>query len=142
MSPHAEILQAVVARLRAQNVAGQRVYDRAPANVPFPHVEVGEMQTVRDDASCLPHRGETFVTIHVWSRPGQGPAGAAPGLPGSVQGKQLIGQVTEALHEHALNLPGWIVSRCAVEGVRDFIEPDGVTQHGVVTLMIRAHANI
>jgi hypothetical protein len=142
MSPHAEILQSVIARLRAQAVASGRVYDRAPASVAFPHVEIGEMQTIREDVTCLPHRGETFVTIHVWARPGQGPAGAPAGLPGSAVCKQVNGAVVAALHEHPLALPGWIVSRCAVQSVRDFIEPDGVTQHGVITLIVRAHADI
>ena len=115
---------AYAARLNSQVPAvSNRVYDRAPQNVVFPFLQIGDIQTVEDGADCIDGT-EVFVTLHIWSR-----------AIGAVESRQIAAMVRTALHEW---LPNLIASgfRCVEHMHRDTRmvgDPDGITSHAVLT---------
>lgn len=121
--PSLALQGAINTRLRSQ-VSGvaNRVFDRVPADVVFPYVELGEFQTVDDGAQC--HDGhEVYVTLHVWSR----------GI-GQVEAKTIAGAVRGVLHEAELNIgSAWQFLELAHQDTRYLKDPDGLTSHAVLT---------
>ncbi|MFC5423042.1 DUF3168 domain-containing protein [Bosea eneae] len=118
---------AINVRLRADIAAvGGRVLDHVPSDVSFPYIEIGEFQTLDDGAQC--HDGqEVFVTLHVWSRPGDD-------RPGQVEAKTIAGAVRGSLHEAALDLGAdWQFLEIAHQDTRYLKDPDGLTSHAVLT---------
>lgn len=121
--PSLALQGALNVRLRGQVAAvGDRVFDRAPADVVFPYIELGEFQTLDDGAQC--HDGqEVFITLHVWSR-----------AIGQVECKTIAGAVRGAVHEADLDLgPGWQFLEIAHQDTRYLKDPDGLTSHAVLT---------
>lgn len=128
--PSYALRRALVARLKTDaSVAaliGARVYDLAPQNAAFPHLEIGEIQAISDSAECIDGH-EVFATIHLWSRP--------EGATGSGEAHRLGSSVRAALHEADLDLaPDFRLVEARIQSVRTLREPDGITTHGVVTL--------
>jgi hypothetical protein len=125
--PALAVQAAYVARLGAQvSGVGGRVHDRAPQNVVFPFLQIGDIQTVEDGAGCL-DATEVTVTLHVWSR-----------AVGAVEARTLSAACRLALHEW---LPDLMPSgfRCVEHMHRDsrlMADPDGVTSHGVLTFRL------
>ena len=120
--PSLALQGAINTRLRSQ-VSGvsNRVFDRVPADVVFPYIELGEFQTLDDGAQC--HDGqEVYVTLHVWSR-----------AVGQVEVKTIAGVVRGALHEAELTLTGWQFLEIAHQDTRYLKDPDGLTSHAVLT---------
>jgi hypothetical protein len=123
--PAAPLQAAYVARLKSQVPAvSNRVYDRAPQNVGFPFLQIGDIQTVEDGADCI-NGTECTVTLHVWSR-----------AVGAVEARQIAATARVALHEWLpdLNASGF---RCVEHMHRDTRmvgDPDGITSHAVITL--------
>jgi hypothetical protein len=119
--------KALVARLRAEvaSLAG-RVYDRAPQEVAFPHVELGAIEIVDAAAAgdCVEPL-EATVTLHVWSR-----------ATGAVECRRIAGAIRAALRGWTpdLTAEGWRAAPVEVGQLRDMEDPDGLTTHGVVTL--------
>lgn len=129
MSASWHLQQAVHAALTAANVAGGRIYDHAPAGVTFPFVQIGESQALPDDTSDAEGGSdeglaETF-TLHVWSR-----------LPGLKESKEIIGAIRAVLHGKALAVLGRASALSWVRSERAFLDPDGKTRHGVVTVEV------
>jgi hypothetical protein len=125
--PAVFVQSAYVARLRSQvaAVAG-RVYDRAPHDVVFPYLQIGDMQTIEDGADCIDGT-EVFVTLHAWSRD-----------IGRVQARQLAAACRLALHEWLPDL-GAGGFRCVEHMHRDtrsLQDPDGKTAHAVMTFRL------
>lgn len=130
MSDPSEALQrAIYDRLRsdaavAALVAG-RVFDLVPQDNPpaFPYVSFGAFQVLDDSAGCI-DGAEVFVTLDVWSR-----------SQGTVEAKRICAAVASALHEADLPLDG---EHRLVEITRNssnvFMDADGLTAHGVITL--------
>ncbi len=114
---------AINLRLRADvaAVAG-RVFDRVPADVVFPYVEIGEFQALDDGAQC--HDGqELFATLHVWSRE-----------VGQVECKTIAGAVRAVVHETEFDLgPAFQFLEIAHRDTRYLKDPDGLTSHAVLT---------
>lgn len=120
--PSLALQGAINTRLRSQ-VSGvsNRVFDRVPADVVFPYIELGEFQTLDDGAQC--HDGqEVYVTLHVWSR-----------AVGQVEVKTIGAAVRGALHEAELTLAGWQFLEIAHQDTRYLKDPDGLTSHAVLT---------
>lgn len=114
---------AINTRLRAQVTAvSSRVFDRVPADVVFPYIELGEFQIVDDGAQC--HDGqEVYVTLHIWSR-----------SVGQVEAKTIAGAVRGSLHEAELDLgTDWQFLEIAHQDTRYLKDPDGLTSHAVLT---------
>ncbi|PZU95623.1 MAG: DUF3168 domain-containing protein [Chelatococcus sp.] len=121
--PALALQRAVNLRLRAAVPAvSNRVFDEVPQDVAFPHIAIGDFQTVDDGAQC--HDGlEVFATLHVWSR-----------AVGQVESKTIAGAVRAALHEAELDLgTDWQFLEIAHQDTRHLKDPDGRTAHAVVT---------
>ncbi|WP_454914985.1 DUF3168 domain-containing protein [Xanthobacter sediminis] len=104
-------------------LVGGRIYDAVPADAVFPYVAIGEAQTVDDGAACL-DAAECFVTLHVWSR-----------VKGAVEARRITSAVAAALDDAAFDLsPDHVLVEIASTGARTFLDPDGLTTHGVVTI--------
>lgn len=125
--PAAAVQAAYVARLKAQVPAvSNRVYDRAPQNVAFPYVQIGDIQTVEAGADCIDGT-EVFVTLHVWSR-----------AVGRVEARQIASSCRLALHEWLPDLTS-ANFRCVEHMHRDtrtLDDPDGITSHSVATFRL------
>jgi hypothetical protein len=114
---------AINIKLRAEVAAvDERVFDRVPADVAFPYIELGEFQTLDDGAQC--HDGqELFATLHVWSR-----------TVGQVEAKQIAAAVRGSLHEAELDLgDDFAFLEIAHQDTRYLKDPDGLTSHAVLT---------
>lgn len=116
---------AVVAALNGE----QRIYDRVPplaapagakSGAAFPYVTIGDDQVVDDSTTCG-EAYELFATVHVWSRD---VGKAAP--------KLLAAAIREAL-DAPIEIEGFAVVVHEFNDARFFREPDGVTEHGVLT---------
>jgi len=121
--PSLALQGAINTRLRSGVPAvSNRVFDRVPADVVFPYIELGEFQTVDDGAQC--HDGqEVYATLHVWSR-----------TVGQVETKTIAGTVRGSLHEAELDLGGdWQFLEIAHQDTRYLKDPDGLTSHAVLT---------
>lgn len=125
-----ELQGAIVARLKARSTltafVAQRIYDRPPTNAPFPYVEYGESQVLRDDVTCL-KANLIYVKIHVWSQYSGG----------FKELKEVINEVVEALDDAPLVLPSHRLVSLTRQDTRHFKDPDEVTTHGVVEFVAR-----
>jgi hypothetical protein len=63
---------------------------------------------------------EATITIHTWSR-----------YRGRTELKQIQGLVYNALHLVNLNVVGYDTVQCLSEFSETFLDPDGLTRHGV-----------
>ncbi|MGF7053986.1 hypothetical protein GGC47_003174 [Bosea sp. OAE752] len=121
--PSLDLQKAINLRLRTDIAAvDNRVFDRVPADVAFPYIELGEFQTLDDGAQC--HDGmEVYATLHAWSR-----------AIGQVEVKTIAGAMRGALREAELDLgPDWQFLEIAHQDTRYLKDPDGVTSHAVLT---------
>ncbi|MDO1559824.1 DUF3168 domain-containing protein [Brevundimonas sp. 2R-24] len=121
MSEPAYALQkAVVVALKGAGVCAGRVYDRVPTPVTFPFVQIGN-----DSFSEAYDLGADFtecdVTVHVYSR--------AVGKP---ELKTITSAVRAAL-DQALSLDSFAMAEARFTGSRYFTDPDGLTEHAVLT---------
>jgi hypothetical protein len=116
--------KAIFAKLNeATAMAGGRIYDRVPANAVFPYITIGDDQVLDDSNSCG-DGWEVFADVHLWSRPTSG---------SKAEVKDLAAAVAGRLKTTALSVPGFTVVLSTVENVRTFRDPDGVTEHSVLT---------
>lgn len=120
-----ELQKAIVAALKADTavnglVAGH-VYDTVPSSDPFPRITLGEDQVIPERADCY-LGDEVFITLHVWSR--------KTGFP---ETKRIAAAVRTALHDAELELTGFRLVDLASDGERFMRDPDGLTNHAVLT---------
>lgn len=106
-----------------------RIYDRVPPlastaaaknGAAFPYVTVGDDQIVDDSTTCG-EAYELFATVHIWSRD-----------VGKVASKLLASAIRAAL-DAPLVIEGFDVIVHEFSDARFFREPDGLTEHGVLT---------
>lgn len=114
-------LQGVVyAALTAAPPIGASVYDAAPQDAAFPHIEIGDSLTLDWSASLL--RGEEHrLDIHVWSR-----------YRGNAEVKTLMGAVKNRLHEQSLSLTGNGLVDLRFSDEETMLDADGLTRHGII----------
>ncbi len=126
--PSLALQGAINRKLRADVPAlGGRVFDRVRPGTPMPYVELGEFQSIDDGAQCV-DAAEVFITLHVWSRPGDGAD------PGQQTGKVIASAVHTALHEADLDLgAAWQFLEIAHQNTRHIKDPYGVTSQSVMT---------
>lgn len=110
-------------------IVGVRVYDYVPPTTPFPHIEVGDVQCIDASAGLEFAAAECFVDIHVWSRPGNASAY------GAVEARTLGGVIENAFRfdNERLQPAGYLVLVQQFQRARYMRDPDGLTQHGVLT---------
>lgn len=114
--------QAIFDALRTAGVTGGRIYDQVPAAPTFPYVTIGDEQVIDDGNSCGAS-WEVYPDIHVWSRPTAGSKGELKAAMEAVAGAILgIAAVS-----------GKTLVSVKPESSRAFRDPDGKTEHGVLT---------
>lgn len=118
---HDFIIGTLMADAGVQARVHGRVYDQPPENVVYPHISIGSMDAVPDDADCIEAQVET-VQVDIWHRD---------------QGRkwkcsETMDAVKAALHgaETAATSHGLV--QCRVVLMRRLTDPDGITVHGVV----------
>lgn len=119
-----ELQKGIYDALVAAAVAGGRIYDNPPKQPTFPYVTIGDEQLVSDgdDAGGCDTGDEVSVDVHVWSRPGTG---------SKAQAKTLAAAAVAALR--TVSVSGHAVTLAEPDTVRTFRDPDGVTEHSVIT---------
>ena len=117
-----QIQQAIFARLEAE--LDTPVYDHVPQGSAYPYINIGEdtaLQWDTDDSTG----SESTLTIHTWSR-----------QYGRRETKQIMRQIYNALHRAELDIAGGLFVTCEWEFAESFVDPDGVTRHGVMRFRI------
>lgn len=121
MSDPALALQgAIVAALKAANVAGARVYDAIPKTAEFPYVTLGDDQVLGDDIDCA-ELSEITVRLHGWSR--------AVGYP---ELKAVTAAIRTVFREAVFALDGFTVHEVRFLQAQYLQDPDGQTRHAVL----------
>lgn len=106
----------------APAVAGGRIYDRVPESAVFPYITIGDEQVIDDGNSC-DDGWEVFSDVHIWSRPTAG---------SKLEAKDLAPPIVSRLAT-SLSLTGFTVVAAALQTMRTFRDPDGITEHSVLT---------
>ncbi|AVO36600.1 DUF3168 domain-containing protein [Pukyongiella litopenaei] len=127
MSVSAELQKAIydtlVADAGVAALIGDRIYDGRPETSAFPCITFGPSDSDPEDMECVNARTET-VQLDVWARD-QGRMRP---------GKEIMDAVRDALHLADLSLTVNALVLIRVEGMRLFMDTDGVTAHGVITV--------
>lgn len=125
-----DLQAAVYAALTTAGVAGGRIYDRVPPDPTFPYVTIGDEQVIDDggsgDGGCVGGWAAT-VDVHVWSRPVTG---------SKAEAKSLAAAVVVALGG-VIDPAGFVIVSHGLDTVRTFRDPDGLTEHAVVSYTYR-----
>ncbi|WP_353641321.1 DUF3168 domain-containing protein [Mesorhizobium sp. WSM2239] len=118
-----QLQKAIFAALITETaVADGRIYDRVPENPTFPYVTIGDAQVINDGNSCG-DGWEVFEDVHLWSRPESG---------SKVEVKDLAPSVVSRLAT-TLAVTGFVVILAELNSSRTFRDPDGLTEHSVLT---------
>jgi len=122
----AAVYAKMIAAAAVTALVGARIYDKVPGEPGYPYCRIGEDQAVGDSNSCA-DGWEFFATVHSFSRHAISPRPEA---------KQVNNAVVGALaDDSALPAPaGFAVTLSEMVQSRTFMEDDGVTAHGVVTI--------
>lgn len=120
----AEELQRAIygALTAAPALASGNVFDQVPENEPFPHITIGDEQVIDDSSTCQ-DGWEVFADVHCWSRPANGSKGEVKTLAASV--------VTRIIA--ITSVDGFSLVSLTHETTRVFRDPDGLTEHAVVS---------
>lgn len=95
------------------------IFDHVPQSSAYPYVVIGE--TTARDFDCKSSDGmEQTLTIHTWSR-----------YRGLKETKQIMAQIVETLDQAALGVTGHTLVLLRFEFSATFLDPDGLTRHGV-----------
>jgi len=128
MIPSLPVQSKIYEILVAADVCDGRVYDATVTNpaVQFPYLEIGETQVLSDDVSG---RGgnEEFLSLHIWSR-----------HRGKSEVREICDQIRVALHAQVLTVTDMDHVSTFIRDLRSFRDPDGLTEHGVVTVIIHS----
>ncbi|TFV34556.1 DUF3168 domain-containing protein [Bradyrhizobium frederickii] len=131
--PAADIRAAIEAKLKATpavaDLVGDRIFDRVPAKPEFPLVTIGNMQVIPESADGV-DAAETAVTIHVWDQFKQ-----------ADKSRKVGGAVVSALHDEELRTDSGSAQSVLLESASYLRDPDGVTNHAVLTFGILTDAN-
>jgi hypothetical protein len=101
-------------------IAG-RIFDRVAPDAVFPYVNLAGFQLVQDDADCV-DGAEIFFEVHVWSR-----------VVARTEAAEITGAVRAVLHDADLALNGFDLVLIEHRDTRYLRDPDGVTNHAVIT---------
>lgn len=99
------------------------VRDLVPDDVSFPYIELGDGQIVPDPADGFERSVTAYLTLHVYSR-----------KPGRPEARLICGAIVDTLAAASLDLGADLtLVQLTHEGTRYLVEPDGKTNHGVLT---------
>jgi hypothetical protein len=113
---------AIYSALTTANVASGRVYDRVPKDPTFPYVTIGDEQVIDDGNTCQ-DGWEVDPDVHCWSRPANG---------SKAEVKELAAAVVTAVTGIA-SITSFSLVSITHETTRVFRDPDGLTEHAVVS---------
>ncbi|MFQ6553398.1 DUF3168 domain-containing protein [Aestuariibius insulae] len=127
-TPSEDLQKVVYDRLRSDPavsaIVGDNIFDLpsdgAPGH-PSPRITFGPSDFVPEEMDCIAARAET-LQIDIWVEDGKRLRPA----------KALADKVYAALHRAPLDLETHALAELAISGVRAFMDPDGLTGHGVV----------
>jgi hypothetical protein len=136
-----ELQKAVRTRLRADATlaallatdpvaGGAAVLDHVPqpedgaSAAAFPYVTVGDDTEQEWDTDNTTGREHT-LTLHAWSR-----------YLGKKQVKDILDAMKAALHNQPLTVSGLHVVLVLAEYAESFVDPDGITRHGVLRVRV------
>lgn len=118
-----QLQKAIYAKLVSDSVASGRIYDRVPENPTFPYVTIGDEDILNDGNTCN-DAWTVYHDIHAWSRPSTG---------SKVEVKGLVASIVNSV-ANTLTLTGFEVILAELENVRTLRDPDGITEHAVVSI--------
>ena len=98
------------------------VHDRIPKDSQFPYASFGPSTYIPLDASCIV-AGEYTIQIDVWSR-----------AVGSGECYDICDKIKRLIHYAKPDLPISALAVMRVTSLRQFNDPDGLTEHGVITV--------
>lgn len=131
--PAADLRAAIEAKLRADQalaaLIGDRIFDRVPSKPDYPLVTIGNMQVIPESADGV-DAAETAVTIHVWDQFKQ-----------ADKSRRVGAAVVNALHEEELQTVEGGAQSVLLESANYLRDPDGVTNHAVLTFSILTDAS-
>lgn len=131
-SPSWPLQQATFTRLSGDatltTTLGAAVYDSVPTGAAYPYVVIGEDTEVPHDSMGTTGR-DTTITIHTWSR-----------YVGKKQTKEIQNRVDQLLDRWLPTVAGWNSTHMLNEYRDSFLDPDGITRHGVSRYRIHNHA--
>lgn len=113
----------LVADSRVHAVVADRIYDNRPSDAAFPCITFGPSDVVEDDAECITGSVEV-IQIDCWAR--------SNGRINAV--KPVTAAVKAALHLFHAEPANSALVEMRVTSIRTFMDPDGLTAHGVVTV--------
>ncbi|KAA0592947.1 hypothetical protein J2848_005697 [Azospirillum lipoferum] len=121
MSASSWPLQVAVLAALQPALAPVPVLDDVPQGQAFPYVVIGE-DTVTDWPMLGDDEAEEIdLTLHVWSR-----------YAGRKEAKHLMAAIKTALHQQPLPVDGQQLATLRFSFETLFVEPDGLTRHGVL----------
>lgn len=122
------VFAALASDLRVQEFFGGadpdaiRIYDEVAEPEPvFPYITLGATEVNDDGNTCSEDSVEVFQTVHVWSQNEGGQAFC----------KRVCGPVRRALNSE-IAIAGQITVSGQFESARFMVDPDGITQHGIL----------
>ncbi len=117
------IYDTLVADAAVGALVGDRIYDGSPSDSEFPCITFGPSDSVPDDMECVNARTES-IQLDVWAR-SQGRMRPC---------REIMDAVRDALHLADLSLTTNSLVLIRVDGMRLFMDADGITAHGVITV--------
>ena len=118
------IREALLDHAPLQALSGDRIYDDPPADVVFPYITIGRVESRPADTASR-DAIEHAITLHAWSRYG-----------GRAETLEIIAALRAALHNAPLTLAGHNLVLLLATFADVFRSGDGRTTHGV--LRVRA----
>ena len=115
-------LQKAVITAATAAVSPAKVYDHVPQNVAFPYCALGDSEAREWDTDTELGQEHT-ITLHYFSRDARGQRAV----------KEALKRLQDALHDQSLALEtGAALVLLLFEFSRTFLDPDGLTYHGVI----------
>lgn len=132
---HWEIQKALYNRLAADpalaGYVGNRIYDDVPQNTEFPYVVIGEETAIVWEQDCDAPGIETTITLHVWSQ-----------YYGRREVKLIMSVLYSILHNKPLIISDMDNVTCQADFQESFLDPDGITRHGVIRFRLLITADL
>lgn len=102
----------------------ENVFDKVPDPVLYPHVRIGEQLCNGDDHGDCGKGWELYETVHIFSR-ARSPRNEVNSIAAAVRAVMVEGTLAPT---------GYVVVEAQLESLRTFMERDGSTAHGVLTV--------
>lgn len=125
IDPSQDVLDAVIAALKADGLVGalvdDRIYDAVPKVPTFPYVSIGDVEAADDSDDCLA-QADVTIDLHIWVREGGRPLA-----------REIAKEVARTV-DAPLAGDGFEVILQEVERTRHLRDPDNITAHSIVTV--------